>query len=71
MKETNQKELPLRELPIEDLLEKEKGLRKELFNLRFQKTMGQVQNIMRIRAVRRDIARILTFVNMDQTKRSL
>ena len=71
MKETNQKELPLRELPIEDLLEKEKGLRKELFNLRFQKTMGQVQNIMRIRAVRRDIARILTFANMDQTKRSL
>ena len=71
MKETNQKELPLRDLPIEDLLEKEKGLRKELFNLRFQKTMGQVQNIMRIRAVRRDIARILTFANMDQTKRSL
>ena len=71
MKETNKREIPFKELPLEDLLEKEKGFRKELFNLRFQKTMGQVQNIMRIRAVRRDIARILTFVNMDQAKRSL
>ncbi len=46
---------------IADLSEKEKELRKELFNLRFQKSLGQVQNPMRIREIRRDIARILTF----------
>jgi len=52
----------LKELPIEDLSEKEKGLRKELFNLRFQKTLGQIANPMRISEVRRDIARVLTFI---------
>jgi large subunit ribosomal protein L29 len=52
----------LKELPIEDLSEKEKELRKELFNLRFQKTLGQIANPMRISEVRRDIARVLTFI---------
>jgi len=52
----------LKELPIEDLSEKEKELRKELFNLRFQKALGQIANPMRISEVRHDIARILTFI---------
>jgi large subunit ribosomal protein L29 len=52
----------LMDLPVEDLSEKEKTLRKELFNLRFQRTLGQVANPMRISEVRRDIARILTFI---------
>lgn len=50
------------DLPVEDLSEKEKTLRKELFNLRFQKKLGQVANPMRISQVRRDIARVLTFI---------
>ena len=52
----------LQELPAEDLSEKEKELRKELFNLRFQKTLGQIANPMRMSEVRRDIARVLTFI---------
>jgi large subunit ribosomal protein L29 len=36
------------------------SLRKEAFNLRFQKASGQLENTSRIRAVRRDIARIKT-----------
>lgn len=36
------------------------GLRKEAFNLRFQRTSGQLENTARIREVRRDIARIKT-----------
>jgi len=52
----------LREMTIEELREKEKELRKELFNLRFQKATGEIQNPMRIRAVRKDIARILTII---------
>ena len=54
----------LKELMVSDLSEKEKELRKELFNLRFQRTLGQMQNPMRIREVRRDIARVMTFIKM-------
>lgn len=36
------------------------GLRKEGFNLRFQKASGQLENTARVREVRRDIARIKT-----------
>lgn len=34
------------------------GLRKEAFNLRFQRASGQLENTARVRAIRRDIARI-------------
>ncbi|MBN8520693.1 MAG: 50S ribosomal protein L29 [Alphaproteobacteria bacterium] len=37
-------------------------LRKTQFNLRFQKTAGQLENMSQIRVVRRDIARIKTFL---------
>lgn len=37
-------------------------LRKEQFNLRFQKASGQLENVARVRAVRRDIARIETLL---------
>ena len=35
-------------------------LKKEQFNLRFQRATGQLENTARVRAVRRDIARIMT-----------
>ncbi len=37
-------------------------LRKEQFNLRFQKASGQLENVARVRIVRRDIARIETLL---------
>ncbi|MCE2493312.1 MAG: 50S ribosomal protein L29 [Alphaproteobacteria bacterium] len=37
--------------------------KKELFNLRFQKVSGQLENTARIREVRRDIARVKTMLN--------
>jgi large subunit ribosomal protein L29 len=36
------------------------ALKREVFNLRFQKASGQLENTARVRAVRRDIARIQT-----------
>ena len=36
------------------------SLRKEQFNLRFQRARGQLENVSRIRIVRRDIAKIMT-----------
>jgi large subunit ribosomal protein L29 len=37
-------------------------LKKEAFNLRFQKASGQLENVSQVRAVRRDIARIKTIL---------
>ncbi len=42
------------------------GLRKEAFNLRFQRASGQLENTVRIREVRRDIARIKTVLHQRQ-----
>ncbi|MGH6837098.1 MAG: 50S ribosomal protein L29 [Methylocella sp.] len=45
-----------------DQLEQEfLNLKKEQFNLRFQRATGQLENTARVRVVRRDIARIKTF----------
>lgn len=38
------------------------NLKKEAFNLRFQQANGQLENTARVRSVRRDIARIMTFL---------
>ncbi len=53
----------LRTMTIEELRQEEINLRKELFNLRFQKVTGEIENPMRIRQVRKDIARLLTVIN--------
>ena len=50
----------LRDMTIEELILQESDLRKELFNLRFQQATGEIENPMRIQAVRKDIARVLT-----------
>lgn len=42
------------------------GLRKEAFNLRFQRASGQLENTARIREVRREIARIKTVLHQRQ-----
>jgi large subunit ribosomal protein L29 len=42
------------------------GLRKEQFNLRFQRATGQLESTNRIRAVRRDIARIKTLLGAEK-----
>ncbi len=52
----------LRGLSTVELKEKLRELREELFNLRFQKSIHQLENPMRIREVKRDIARVLTVI---------
>jgi len=49
-----------RGMTVEELTSKEHELRRELFNLRFQKATGEIENPMRIKAVKKGIARILT-----------
>ena len=52
----------LRLLNEGELLEKEKELGEELFNLRFQQAMGQIENPMRLRTLRRDVAKTKTIL---------
>ena len=55
----------------EDELKSELGeLRKESFNLRFQRASGQLENSARVRQVRRGIAQILTVLNERAEKAS-
>ena len=50
----------LRAVSAEDLAEKLAESKEELFNLRFQNATGQLDNTARLRAVRKDIARVKT-----------
>jgi len=50
----------LRGMSPDQLDEQLASLKKEQFNLRFQRATGQLENTARVRAVRRDIARIKT-----------
>ena len=50
----------LRSMTVDQLDDEALRLKKERFNLRFQRTTGQLENTARVREVRRDIARIKT-----------
>lgn len=52
-----------RTMTVDELRQEETNLRKELFNLRFQQVTGEIENPLRIRHVRKDIARVLTVIN--------
>ena len=53
---------------VEELESELQKLKKESFNLRFQKAGGQLENTARVRFVRRSIARILTVINAKVEK---
>ena len=52
----------LRARSVDELTEEVDTLGKEIFNLRFQRASGQLENTARVRQVRRDIARIKTIL---------
>ena len=52
----------------EELKDELVKLKKEAFNLRFQKASGQLENTARVRFVRRSIAQILTVLNSKAEK---
>jgi large subunit ribosomal protein L29 len=55
----------------DDELRKALGdLEEQLFKLRFQKSTGQIENPIKIREVRKDIARVLTVINERQAEGS-
>jgi large subunit ribosomal protein L29 len=50
----------IRDLTLDQLDDQLSKLKKEQFNLRFQRASGQLENTARVREVRRDIARVMT-----------
>jgi large subunit ribosomal protein L29 len=50
----------MRDMSLDQLEDEVDKLKKEQFNLRFQRASGQLENTARVRVVRRDIARLLT-----------
>jgi large subunit ribosomal protein L29 len=57
---TSQRVSDLRVMSADQLQDEILRLKKEQFNLRFQRATGQLENVGRVREVRRDIARIKT-----------
>lgn len=57
----------LRDLSIAELKDKHKQYKEELFNLRFQNAIGQLNNSGRIKEVKKTIARILTVITERET----
>ncbi|WP_068268828.1 50S ribosomal protein L29 [Caviibacter abscessus] len=52
----------IRELSVDKLEAQVKEMKQELFNLKLQKTLGQLQDTAKIRTIKRDIARIKTIL---------
>ncbi len=58
----------LRDLGVDELGVKERDLTDQLFRMRIQQSMGQLEAPDRLRTVRRDLARIKTFLKQKQPK---
>ena len=56
----------IRELSVDELELKVKELKEELFQLRFQHAINQLDNPMRLKAVKKDIARIKTVLRQRE-----
>lgn len=61
------KKSELKNLSKEELLQKEHDLKKELFKLNYQRKMGRVEKPHLFKQMKRDIARIKTFVYKNDT----
>jgi len=53
----------LKELTEEELRSKEEELKDQLFKLKFQHALGQLENAMKLKNIKKDIARIKSILN--------
>lgn len=60
----------IRNLTYEELVAKESELKAELFNLRFRLATGQLDNPMTIKAVKKDMARVKTFIRQKDLEKA-
>ena len=62
------KALEIRDMTLAEMNQKVSDLKAELFNLRFQLADNQLENPQRIKAVKRDIARLKTVIREQELK---
>jgi large subunit ribosomal protein L29 len=58
----------IRDLSSEEIRRKAKDLKEELFNLRFQHEVGQLENPQKMKQTKRDIARVKTIITESEIK---
>ncbi len=56
-----------RELSKEELASKLTEVKKSIFNLKFQKSIGQLENVMQIKNLKRDVARLETLLKEKES----
>ena len=57
----------VRDLTVDELRQREKDMDDQLFRLRIQKSMGQLEAAHKLKALRRDVARIKTVLREKET----
>ena len=57
----------VRELAVDDLRQREKELDDQLFRLRIQKSMGQIEAAQKLKVLRRDLARVKTVLREKES----
>lgn len=58
----------IKEMAPEERVQKLNDMKEELFNLRFQHEVGQLENSSTLKSLKRDIARIKTIMNASETQ---
>ena len=58
----------VRDLHVDELRQREKDLDDQLFRLRIQKSMGQLEAAHKLKALRRDLARVKTVLREKETE---
>ena len=61
------KVMEIRDLAVDELRQREKDMDDQLFRLRIQKSMGQIEAAGKLKALRRDLARIKTVLREKET----
>ena len=57
----------IKDMTVDELNSKLAELKQELFNLRFQRAVNQLENPKRLQAVKKDIARVKTFIRKQES----
>ena len=57
----------IKDMSVDELNSKLAELKQELFNLRFQHAVNQLENPKRLQAVKKDIARVKTFIRKQES----
>ena len=65
------KTVELRNFSVEELIEKKKDFKSEIFNLKIQMSIGKIENPSRLKILRRDVARVKTIIKEKKAEKTV